>query len=339
MIAKPVSIITGFLGAGKTTVLNQIIRERPETRYAIIENEIGQESIDAELILKNQEDIIELNDGCLCCSLSDGLFDILNALWDRKAEWDELIIEATGIADPAGIAQPFLVNPQIRAAFVLQRVICVVDVQLIEDQLRETDETIRQISFSDIILLNKTENISDSDLNNLKDTLGKINPFATIIVSNRSDLQIDTLLNHERSSNFAKNPKIINSKFGALSLSPSILLNKQSAITPGVNYKHHHSNIVTLFIKFKGYLNIRELEHRLYVFLVFQSKDVYRIKGIINVKDAEEKFIIQSVVKSVAISSGSRWETGEERENKIIIIGKNLVIEPFEKLFKGYLIS
>jgi len=145
-IIRPVTILTGFLGSGKTTFLNHLLEQNPSKRYAIIENEYGQESIDSELILRAEDGIMELNNGCLCCTLNENLYEILNTLYQRREEYDELIIEATGVADPRGLADPFLNNYSIKKQFPLNRIICLVDAEQVEDQLRTTEEAIHQIT-------------------------------------------------------------------------------------------------------------------------------------------------------------------------------------------------
>lgn len=335
MSYKPVTILTGFLGAGKTTLLNEIINNKKEIRFAIVENEIGEESIDAELIIKNKDDILEINNGCLCCTLNDNLYDIINSLWKKKAEWDEVIIEATGIADPANIAYPFLINPQIKEIFNLIRVVCVVDAQLIENQLKETQEAIKQIAFSDIILLNKSDSLKKEAISELMSTIGNINPFANVIVTTKDNFQIDALFSHERAGNFNTNPKIFKSKVGMLSLKPTPYTQNQPLMSPqSTHFRHEHSDIETILLRFIDQIEIRSLEHHLYAFLVFQAKDVYRIKGIINCANYERKVIIQSVGKSVALTMGELW-ADEPRENRIVIIGKQIKIQGFEKMFKS----
>ena len=134
----PVTILSGFLGAGKTTFLNYLLQENKGIRYAIIENEFGEQGIDNELVLRPDETIVELNSGCLCCTLNDNLYDILNELHERRSEFDEIIIEATGVADPAGLAQPFIVHPLIKKHFPLRGIICLIDSEQVEDHLKET---------------------------------------------------------------------------------------------------------------------------------------------------------------------------------------------------------
>lgn len=180
-MAKDVTLLTGFWGAGKTTLLNALMAARPTTRFAMIENEFGKESIDGSLVLRPDVEVIELSDGCLCCSLNDGLLNVLEELDDRQDTFDELIIETTGIADPAGVAVPFLMLSIVQREFSLKRVICLVDAELIEDQLRDTKEAIQQISFSEVILINKTDRVSPAYLIILQKTLQGLNPFARIL--------------------------------------------------------------------------------------------------------------------------------------------------------------
>ncbi len=332
METKQVTILTGFLGAGKTTLLNQIIAQKSNTKFAIIENEVGKESIDAGLIIKGADDIIELNDGCLCCSLNDDLYDILAALHQRKSEWDELIIEATGIADPANIANPFMVNPFIYKWYNLKRVICVVDAELIEDQLRDTEEAIKQIAFCDIILLNKVEKVSTHYLAVLKETLNTINPFTEIVIGAENDFKVNRLFNHSRSTTFHANPKQVDSIRGFISISPTNP-QPQFSLSNNVHKRHQHSNIDTLLLKFTTPFNVIELEYRMMAFLHFQAKDVYRVKGIIESDDHEYKVIYQSVGKNSSVTCGEMWTTDEPRESKIVVIGKNLQAHGLEKLF------
>jgi len=181
MDTKPSTILTGFLGAGKTTYLNYLLQSKPDIRYAIIENEYGEQSIDSELILRAEDDIIELNNGCLCCTLNDNLYDILNKLFERREEYDEILIEATGVADPRGLADPFITYPTIKKQFPLTRIICLIDAELIEDQLKNTKEAISQITFSDVLLINKIDLVSEGYLGELTERLQKLNPLAKIV--------------------------------------------------------------------------------------------------------------------------------------------------------------
>ena len=336
MTQKQVTLITGFLGAGKTTLLNYIIAERKNTRFAIIENEIGEESIDAELVLRGDDDIIEFNNGCLCCSLNDNLYDVLTSLLARENEWDELLIEATGVADPANIALPFLTNPQVQRYFRLAKVICLVDAELAEDQLRDTEEAIKQIAFSDIILLNKTESVSPHYVKELEGIIIQINPFAKVIAGRKNNFHIDIITAHQRLEDFPLNPPVIATPKGIISLGKLITADT-SMLSANSHKKHQHSEIETILLKYTGEFDLLKLEHQLRVFLMVQSVNVYRIKGIINSNNYDHKVILQSVGKGLSITLGSAWKAEEAKASKIVIIGKQLKIQGFDKLFSSCL--
>ncbi|NQX41079.1 GTPase, G3E family [Pedobacter steynii] len=334
---KEVSILTGFLGSGKTTLVNAIISGRAKTRFAIIENEIGEESIDAELLIKGDDNIVELNNGCLCCTLNDNLYDILNQLWLRKSSWDQLLIEATGIADPANIARPFLTNESVQESFQLKRVICVVDAELIEDQLKETEVAIQQIAFSDVILLNKSEKVSSAYLRELQAILKTLNPFAEILVALENDFKIDILFNRERFANFYSNPKPFLTPKGMFNLIPA-----ESEAIPqfglgSAHRQHQHSGIETILLRYPENMNIEAIQHRMMVFLLTQSIGVYRIKGILFNANYPERVILQTVGKGMSVSKGHPWLEGDKKENKIVIIGKRLSLYGFDRMFRSCL--
>jgi G3E family GTPase len=339
MKAKEVTLLTGFLGAGKTTVLNAVIAKKKDTRFAIIENEIGEESIDAGLILKGEDDIMELNNGCLCCTLNDNIFELLNSLWDRRDSWDHLIIEATGIADPANIAHPFLTSDNVKRGFDLKRVICIVDAELIEDQLKDHPEAIKQIAFSDMILLNKVEKVSLEYIKELQAMLKAINPFAETLIAEGQNFQVTKLFAKERFANFYSNPKPVVTPKGIFSLS-NAEPEKKPLVAFGTSHnRHEHSDIETILLKYKDSMNIEDLEHRMMVFLIAQSANVYRVKGIIYSHLFESRIVLQTVGKSLAISVGETWLPDEIRETKIVIIGKDLKLYGFDKMFRTCLYS
>lgn len=312
-MGKDVTILTGFLGAGKTTFLNQILEKRAKKKYAIVENEFGKEGIDGELIIKPSNEIFELNNGCLCCSLNEGIYDILNELSKKTDQFDELIIETTGIADPAAVAAPFFTHSEIKKDFPIKRVICLVDSELIEDQLIETDEAIKQISFSDIILLNKTSNVTPDYLVQLEEKLLGINPFLKVFKEKDMVFPVIELFNTERDKDL------------------------EYKIKPGRRLAFNHGKIVSHTFYFDQAFNDKELQMRLFGYLVFEAKGLYRIKGIINGKDVNHKLILQSVGQSLSITGGKPWQTNEIRQSKIVFIGKNIKREFFEELLNSCL--
>lgn len=307
-MSKAVTILTGFLGAGKTTFLNQAIGERPEVRYAIVENEFGKEGIDGELIIKPDNEIFELNNGCLCCSLNDGIYDILNELSQKTEQFDELIIETTGIADPAAVAGPFFFHSEIKKDFPVKRVICLVDTELIEDQLIETDEAIKQIAFSDIILLNKTSNVNPEYLEKIEEKLLGINPFVKVFREKEMIFPVKEIFATERDQEI------------------------EYKLKPGRRLAFNHGKIVSHTFYFDQPFNDKELQMRLFGFLVFEARGLYRIKGIVHGKNVNHKLILQSVGQSLNITGGNPWNEGEVRQSKIVFIGKDLKREFFENM-------
>ncbi|WMJ72615.1 GTP-binding protein [Cytophagaceae bacterium ABcell3] len=321
MQERPVTILTGFLGAGKTTFLNALIEVRKNQRFAIIENEFGEAGIDSELILRAEGDIVEMNNGCLCCTLNENLYEILNQLFHKEETFDELIIEATGIADPAGIALPFLNQPAIGKAFPLTRVICLVDAELIEDQLKENESCIQQISFSDIILINKTDRVNPRYVQELVKVLAKINPCAKVFAGNKDKFPLEAILSVEPHKSIGS------------SYTPNHGHGKKNNHQYTHHHHHHnHGDITSITFKFKEQFDFDRLYARLFAFLIFQAKDVYRIKGIIKCGDGEG-MIIQSVGKN--ISTKKHPSSKECLESRIVFIGKGLEEKAYENMLRS----
>jgi G3E family GTPase len=316
-IAKPVTLITGFLGAGKTTFLNAVIQYLMPKKLAIIENEFGEEGIDGGLIIGAENSVFELNNGCLCCSLNGDLFNLLETLWGREKEFDELVIETTGIADPASIASPFLTNMTVERYYRLKRVICLVDACHIEAELQVTEEARQQISFSDLLLITKTDLVEADYLSGLEHLLAGINPLATVLSGNKNNYPLDAIFNFERNVIAPEKER----KFYLVPAPPKQLL-------------HRHHDLVSLSFNFSECFDLSLLEHRLVVFLNFQAKDIYRVKGIIQAREHDKKIIVQSVGTDLVISAGDDWEKEEIRNSRFVFIGKNLEPAGFEKMLR-----
>lgn len=310
-MSKPVSIITGFLGAGKTTFLKEVLGHRRSVRYAIIENEFGEENIDSDLLVKADNELIGLSNGCLCCSLNDDLLDVLNDLNQRRDDFDELIIESTGVADPAGVAKPLLTISPLRRDYPLLRVICLVDPRLIEDQLRDTEEAARQIAFSDVILFTKLDVCEPSLVSRVRPLLVALNPFAKVLSGSRGNYPIDEIFAHSRRL--------------------SVTL-PTSVPTARPHFRHQQSELVSLSFRFEQAFDEQRLRHRLTGFLLFQSEGVYRVKGIVAVKGRDQRLIVQSVGNFLEFEAGEDWQAGEARTSRLVFIGKRLRPEGFEKM-------
>lgn len=321
---KPVTILTGFLGAGKTTFLNDILQKNKDTRYAIIENEFGKQGIDNELIIHPDETLVTLNDGCLCCTLNDNLYDILNELHQRRDQFDEVIIEATGVADPSGLAQPFIIHPVIKKHFPLVATICLIDAEMIDTYLKETEEAANQITQSDILLINKTDLVTKEQIEQLKTRLIELNPIAKISLGNKDNFpRID----------YKTGIKVLNKKLQNLEINEI-----EDAKFPVKKTHHHHHHEHTKSINSQSFVfeehafNYALLYQQLLTFLTFQSEGLYRMKGIFWIEGDEHKYILQSSGNRLAIEKQRLWQTNEERRSVIVFIGKNLQRSGFEKL-------
>lgn len=327
----PVTILTGFLGAGKTTFLNHILKERSSTRFAIIENEFGEQGIDNELVIQPEETIVELNNGCLCCTLNDNLYDILNELHQRRDEFDEIIIEATGVADPEGLAQPFITHPAIKKTFPLTAIICLVDAEQIEEQLERTEEAAKQVAYSDVLLINKSDLVTSEAIEKLEHKLNQLNPLATVLSGQVDDYPS---IEHQRNSTIL-DEKLLNGHHSHHPPEKDFPVQK-----PHSHHHHHHTDSInSVTLHFDRPFDLRKLGLHLSVFFMFQAKDVYRMKGIVWLDDEETKFVLQSVGARFNYTPYKNWEAGEARGSVLVFIGKNLKRNGLESMLRKCLVD
>ncbi len=191
----PVSILTGFLGSGKTTLLNRILSEEHGKRIAVIENEFGEVGIDQGLVIDADEEIFEMSNGCICCTVRGDLIRVLGNLMKRRDRFDYVLVETTGLADPGPVAQTFFMDDEIREEFSLDGIVTLVDAAHIEQQLGRSDESTEQVAFADVLVLNKTDLVDDEALDRLEARLREMNRMAQVVRSERADVPVDTVLN------------------------------------------------------------------------------------------------------------------------------------------------
>lgn len=308
----PVTLLTGFLGAGKTTFLNALIARKPNTRFAIIENEVGETGIDGSLIIGADDNLMALNNGCICCSLNDNLLTILQNLHERSQEWDELLIEATGVADPAGVAAPFFNHPAIQKYFELRQVIGLVDGVAIHSQLAADDTAARQIAFSDTLLINKTDRLSEASKQACHSMLQQSNPIANIHEGHQGNYPMEEILEQD------------GQVFQASALAPE----------GSGEHGHAHHEIQALTFRFTQLFDIDLLHNALKAFLHFQAKDVYRIKGVVADHQRPHRQWIQTVMDTVAVEEGEPWKANEAPRSEIVVIGKNLKRKGYERMLR-----
>jgi G3E family GTPase len=313
----PVQLITGFLGSGKTTFLNHLIQQRADERLFVIENEVGKVNVDAELVLNGEEDTAGLTAGCLCCSLHDELLDILEEVSARRAEYDRLVIETTGVADPTSIIQTFLGNRGVERVFDLQQVICLVDAPHVEENLEATDEARRQLMSADVVLLNKCDQVPSTKVDQLLKMLRGINPTATAFPGENGVFPINKIF-EVRPFQDEQTTKI-------------------SSFAP--TGTHRHNSITTFTLTFDHPFDLASLANDLVKLVKLYRHQVYRIKGILAVNQTPNRVVIQSVRDSFVLTDGPPWEPDSTRLSHIVFIGKALKREAIEKMFVRHLIK
>ncbi len=305
-----------------------MLRENEDRRYAIIENEFGEVGIDNELVLRPDETIVQLNNGCLCCTLNDNLYDILNELFERRDDFDEIIIEATGVADPTGLAEPFIAHPLIKKHFPLRAIICLVDAELIEDHLEETEEAVNQITFSDILLINKTDLVGKHYIPILENLLRELNPLARIVNGHKGQFpSMEYPLGQEKLEELFLTPeKAVEQSAERLNFPVQ---------KPHSHHHHKHTEEVQSHaFTFEVPFDFQVLYQQLFVYLSFQSKGLYRIKGLIWFEDKADQYILQSVGKRLDLQEKRAWKPTETKRSVIVFIGKKLPIQGLKKLLR-----
>ena len=307
----PVTIITGFLGSGKTTLLNNIIRKHPEKRFAIIENEIGEIGIDGGLIVGAKENIFELSNGCICCSLNGDFNEVIENLLEHSEPFDHLLIETTGIADPNAVVQSFLSSEFIQMEFCIDGVVCVADAVNMKNLINSEAEVRKQLALADTILINKSESVTVNHLQELQSMIETFNPSAQTHWVSQADISDIQLLN--------------TNSFSGKSIEKSTLAFRNMALLKS-NTAH---DIKAIGISIPGSFDYDKFNYWIESYLFFNSKDVFRIKGILSFANKKEKQIFQAVSLSYTIEDGSEWQ-GEQRFCKLVFIGKNLVRNDLE---------
>ena len=313
----PVTILTGFLGAGKTTLLKRILSEPHGARIAVIENEFGEESIDNELLFEDtQERIIEMNNGCICCTVRGDLIEMLGRLSRQKAEgtlqFDRVIIETTGLAEPGPVAQTFFVDDEIAERFLLDAVVTVVDAVHGPDQLSIHPEAQAQVGFADRILISKSDLVSAEALDALRSRLARMNARATIDPVNFGQTPIEKILDIR---GFNLN--------AALEIDPAFLE------TDG----HSHIDDVQSFV-FKSKRPFDSYRFEGFMSAVSQAygPQLLRYKGVLYIKGSDHQMVFQGVHMLMGGDVGRPWAAGEERQSKLVFIGRKL---PRDTIVKG----
>lgn len=299
----PVTVITGYLGAGKTTLLNRILSEKHDKTYAVIVNEFGEIGIDGSLVIGADEDIFEMSNGCICCSVRGDLIETVDNLLASGRQLDAIIIETTGLADPAPVAQTFLQEENVRSKTRLDAILTVVDAKHLTVELEASREAKEQIAFADIILLNKVDLVSD--IKSLKALVESINPLAKIYETNHCEIDLDLLLAQNA---FALDRTLVRD--------PDFL---------DKHHHHHHDNDVQSFsLQADRPLDRQQFFAWMQWVLEHFGMDMLRTKGILSFANEEERFVVQGVHQLIEGVAQRPWEAGETRTSQLVFIGRNL---------------
>jgi G3E family GTPase len=334
----PVTVLTGYLGAGKTTLLNRILSEPHGKKYAVIVNEFGEIGIDNELIVGADEEVFEMNNGCICCTVRGDLIRIIDGLMRRKGKFDAIIVETTGLADPAPVAQTFFVDENVGAKTRLDAVVTVADAKWLRDRLRDAPEAKNQIAFADVILINKTDLVTDAELREVEARIRGINPYAKLHRTQRAQIPLGEVLDRK-----AFDLERI------LDIEPQFLETDDHDHDHGHDHHHHdahghsHSHgglkhyhdedMQSISLSIDQPLDPDKFFPFIQNLVQVEGPNILRSKGILSLRDDPQRFVFQGVHMMLDGDHQREWRADEKRQSRIVFIGRNL---PEEKIRKGF---
>ncbi|MEI8144831.1 MAG: GTP-binding protein [Alphaproteobacteria bacterium] len=340
----PVTVITGYLGAGKTTLLNRILSEDHGKRFAVIVNEFGEIGIDNDLVVGADEEVFEMNNGCICCTVRGDLIRIIEGLMRRKGKFDAIIVETTGLADPAPVAQTFFVDETVGAKTALDAVVTVADAKWLLDRLKDAPEAKNQIAFADVILLNKTDLVTPGQLREVEARIRAINPYAVMHRTQKCDVPLDAVLGRgafdlER----------------ILEIEPAFLEkddhdhdhdhhhHDHDHHHHGHDHDHHHhhgglkhyhdEDMQSVSFRTDKPLDPDKFFPWIQDLTQVEGPNILRCKGIVAFKNDPDRFVFQGVHMILDGDHQRAWKADEARESRVVFIGREL---PSEKIKAGF---
>jgi G3E family GTPase len=302
MARVPVMVLTGYLGAGKTTLLNRILCGDAGRRYAVIVNEFGEIGIDNDLIVNANEEIVELSNGCICCTVRGDLVRTLHQLLPRRGAFDCIVVETTGIAKPGPVVQTFFVDHVLQAKAILDSVTTVVDAKHIGLRLADSPEAAEQIAFADQIVLNKTELVTGDELRCVEAQLRQLNPFAPIHRARRADVELAKLLG-------PRSPDL-----------PQFIEHDRQR---GPDAVRDHG-ISSVALTSRTPLDGAKLSGWLNDLVTGSGRDIFRGKGIFDLQGEARRLVFQSVHMLLEADFQREWRPQEQRFSRLVFIGRNL---------------
>jgi G3E family GTPase len=340
----PVTVLTGYLGAGKTTLLNRILAEPHGHRYAVIVNEFGEIGIDNDLVVGADEEVFEMNNGCICCTVRGDLVRIIDGLMRRKGKFDAIIVETTGLADPAPVAQTFFVDDNVGRKTKLDAVVTVADAKWLSERLKDAPEAKNQIAFADVILINKTDLVEPEALSELEARIRGINPYAKVHKTERCRIPLAEVL-------------------GRNAFDLDRILEVEPEFLDGDHHHHHYAHdhghgdgndhdhahhhgelkhyhdeeMQSVSIKSGKPLDPDKFFPWVQTLVQEEGPNILRCKGILAFKEDPDRFVFQGVHMILDGDHQRPWKDGEERMSRAVFIGRNLPEEKIRKGFEGCL--
>ena len=300
----PVTVLTGYLGAGKTTLLNRVLSEQHGKKYAVIVNEFGELGIDNELVVDAEEEVFEMNNGCICCTVRGDLIRIIEGLMKRKGRFDAILIETTGLADPAPVAQTFFVDEDVRSRTKLDSIITVVDAKNFLQRLEDSHEAAEQVAFADIVLLNKVDLVSAEQVAAVEARIRSIDPMARLHKTDHCTMPISELLDRG-AFDLAR----------ILEIEPNFL---------GEDDHQHDDGITSVSLRSTTPLEPDKFSRWISELLRVRGTDILRCKGILDLKNSPNRYVFQGVHMLMEGTTGKAWQDRETRESKFVLIGRGL---------------
>jgi G3E family GTPase len=300
----PVTVLTGFLGAGKTTLLNRILTENHGRKYAVVINEFGELGVDNDLVVDADEEVFEMNNGCICCTVRGDLIRIIGALMKRAKKFDGIIVETTGLANPAPVAQTFFVDEGVKAKTRLDAIITVVDAKNLPARLVDSAEAAAQVAFADVVVLNKLDLVTADEVEAVQARVRAINPLARIIRATRSDVPVTEILDQ-----------------GAFELSRILAFEPEFL----EHTEHGHSEgIYSVSFEVERPIVMQKFQEWMGALLQEKGGDLLRTKGILNLVGEDKRFAFQAVHMMADGDFVGAWPEGAPRRSKLVFIGRDL---------------
>jgi len=301
----PVTVLTGYLGAGKTTLLNRILSENHGKKYAVIINEFGELGVDNELVVGADEEVFEMNNGCICCTVRGDLIRIIEGLMKRKGKLDGIIVETTGLADPAPVAQTFFVDDDVKSNSRLDAIVTVVDAKHLLQRLADSHEAEEQVAFADVIVLNKTDLVAAEELGRVEERIRTINKTARILRAEKADVPIAQLMDR-----------------GAFDLGR--ILELEPDFLSGEDDHQHDDAVASVSLTSDRPLDRERFNGWIGAVLMEKGQDLLRTKGILHFRGNDQRFAFQAVHMLADGGPIGPWKEGAPRQSRIVFIGRKV---------------